>query len=379
MRPKVLIALNTAWNLYNFRAGLLRALLESGYDVVAVAPADNYTEQVVSLGCRFVPLSIDSQGKNPFKDLLLLWRFIRLLRNEKPNIFLAYTVKPNIYGSIAAHLLDIPVINNISGLGAVFIENGILAHVVRCLYRFSLSRSRMVFFQNNDDRLMFLEDEIVPEDITDLLPGSGIDLSSFSVESLPNMSSIRFLLVARMLWDKGVGEYVEAARILKRRGVKAEFSLLGFLEVDNPAAINRMQMEAWVNEGIIRYLGVSDNVRKEVKEVDCVVLPSYREGTPRTLLEAAAMGRPIITTNAVGCKEVVDDNVNGYLCHLKDATDLAGKMEKVVTMTSEEREMMGLRGRKKVESEFDERIVIEKYIEIINYQISLMSNCEQVS
>jgi glycosyltransferase involved in cell wall biosynthesis len=159
-----------------------------------------------------------------------------------------------------------------------------------------------------------------------------------------------------------VGEFVEAARLLKEQGVNAEFCLLGFLDVQNPAAISRTQMDAWVNEGVVRYLGVSDNVREEIAEADCVVLPSYREGTPRTLLEAAAMGRPIVTTDAVGCREVVDDGANGYLCRPKDAADLAEKMKQIAGLTPEERSAMGLQGRAKVEREFDEQIVIEKYL-----------------
>ena len=168
-----------------------------------------------------------------------------------------------------------------------------------------------------------------------------------------------------MLWDKGVGEFVEAARLLKQRGVDAEFCLLGFLDVQNPAAISRKQMNDWLEQGAIRYLGVSDIVREKIAQADCVVLPSYREGTPRTLLEAAAMARPIVTTDAVGCREVVDDGINGYLCNLRDASDLADKMMRIVSMTPVEREAMGLRGREKVEREFDEQIVIDKYLQAI--------------
>jgi len=177
---------------------------------------------------------------------------------------------------------------------------------------------------------------------------------------------MRFLLIGRMLSDKGVGEFVEAAGLLKRRGVDAEFCLLGFLDVQNPAAITRKQMDDWIAEGAVRYLGASDNVREEIAQADCVVLPSYREGTPRTLLEAAAMARPIITTDAVGCREVVDDGVNGFLCRSRDAADLAEKMAQMVAMNRELRETMGLRGREKVEREFDEKIVINKYLQTIN-------------
>lgn len=363
--PKVIIALNTTWNLVNFRSGLICALVAAGYEVVAVAPPDEYVSRLSALGCRFVPLPMDNKGTHPGRDLLLLWRFYRLLRRERPDVYLGYTVKPNVYGSLAAHALGIPVINNITGLGAVFIKDSWLTRLVRGLYRLALSRSAKVFFQNNDDRQMFVSGGLVAEAVADQLPGSGIDLTKFAPVPLPSQSPIRFLLIARMLWDKGVGEFVEAARLLKRRGVSADFCLLGFLDVQNPAAISRKQMDAWEGEGVVRYLGVSDDVSAEIASADCVVLPSYREGTPRSLLEAAAIGRPIITTDAVGCREVVDDGVNGYLCCPRDADDLADKMRRVVVLLPAEREAMGRWGREKVEREFDERIVIGKYLEAI--------------
>lgn len=362
---KVVIALNTAWNLVNFRAGLIRALVAAGYEVVAVAPPDEYAPRLAELDCRFVALPMDNKGTHPGRDLLLLWRFFQLLRQERPAVFLGYTVKPNIYGSLAAHLLDIPVINNIAGLGAVFIKESWLTRLVRGLYRLALSRSARVFFQNDDDRRMFIKEGLVREDITDRLPGSGVDLDRFIPLPLPGITPLRFLLIARMLWDKGVGEFVDAARILRRRGVNAEFCLLGFLDVQNPAAISRQQMDEWVAEGVVHYLGTSDDVRTEIASADCVVVPSYREGVPRTLLEAAAMARPIITTDAVGCREVVDDEVNGYLCRPRDAQDLADKMERMASLSPEERVAMGRRGREKVEREFDERTVIGKYLEAI--------------
>jgi len=363
----VLIALNTTWNISNFRAGLIRAFIKAGYEVVAVAPPDSYVEQVKALGCQYVPLPMDNQGTHPGRDLLLLWRFYWLLRRVRPNVFLGYTVKPNIYGSIAAHLLDIPVINNIAGLGAVFIKDGWITRLVRGLYWFALSRSKRVFFQNEDDRALFIEGELLDCEITDRLPGSGIDLNHFSsIEMLPSESSVRFLLIARMLWDKGVGDYVEAAKLLKSRVVSADFCLLGFLDVKNPTAISRDQMDEWVKSGYVTYLGETDDVRPHITAATCVVLPSfYREGVPRTLLEAAAIGRPIITTDAIGCREVVDDGLNGYLCKPRDASDLAEKMERFIALSSEQRAEMGRRGRAKIEREFDEKIVINKYLEVV--------------
>jgi glycosyltransferase involved in cell wall biosynthesis len=374
---KVLIALNTAWNLVNFRAGLIRALVAEGYEVVAVAPSDQYAVRLAEFGCRFVPLTMDNKGTHPGRDLTLFFRFLSLLRRERPDVYLGYTVKPNVYGSLAANVLGIPVINNIAGLGAVFVSDGWLTRIVRQLYRLALGRSATVFFQNDDDRQLFIAGGLVRSEVTNLLPGSGIDLIRFAVApanpSVGQERKFRFLLLARMLWDKGVGEYVEAAKLVRDRWPQAECCLLGFMDVQNPTAISRAQMDTWVAEGFVNYLGVSDDVRSEIAVADCIVLPSYyREGTPRALLEAAAMGRPIITTDAVGCREVVDDEHNGFLCKPYDAGDLAEKMHRMLSLTENERSEMGLRGREKMERQFDEQIVIRKYLEAIQ---GILSRC----
>jgi len=385
---KILISINTSWNLYNFRAGLILALVEAGYEVVVAAPPDDYSARLKELGCRYIPLPMSNKGTNPVSDLWLLMRFWWLLRQEMPNAYLGYTVKPNIYGSIAAHSLGISAINNIAGLGAVFIKDTLLTQFVKRLYKIALSKSNTVFFQNEDDRVMFIEAGLVPASITDRLPGSGVDLAKFAYhaplekvgldqvdehvgsdilgsQAVRVEQKVSFILIARMLFDKGIGEYVEAARLIKARYPQVTFNLLGFLDVQNPAAISRTQMNEWVSEGVVNYLGTTDDVRLYINSTDCVVLPSYREGVPRSLLEAAAIGRPIITTNAVGCKEVVDDGVNGYLCQPRDAVDLANKIEKMLLLSDVQRTEMGLRGREKVEREFDERVVIGKYLRVL--------------
>jgi len=364
---KVIIALNTAWNAVNFREGLLRALVADGHEVVVVAPHDDYASRIAEFSCRYVPLPMDNKGANPLRDLLLLFQFYRLLRYEKPDVFLGYTVKPNVYGSLAAHLLGVPVINNIAGLGAVFIKQNWLTSVVQRLYRLALSRSRYVFFQNRDDCQLFIDSGLVRSEATALLPGSGIDLQRFCFSPVTaEPHKFRFLLIARMLWDKGVGEFVEAAKMVQERWPNIECCLLGFLDVQNPAAISRSQMNEWVAQGSVLYLGVSDDVRSEIRKADCMVLPSYREGTPRSLLEGAAIGRPIITTDAVGCREVVDNGKNGFLCKVRDAKDLAEKMEQMLLLNEESRYAMSVYGRQKMEREFDEKIVIKRYLEAID-------------
>lgn len=365
-----MICANTAWNLANFRSGLIRGFIDRGDEVIAVAPPDaEASRRLEDLGCRFEPLPMESMGRSPLHDLLLLRRFRLLMRRAAPDVFLGYTIKPNIYGSLAAQSCGIPVINNISGLGTAFLKPGWLNRVVRLLYRAALHRSRHVFFQNPDDRDLFAGLALVDAAKTSVLPGSGIDLQRFA----PRPSDLRdadegtrFLMIARLLRDKGLVEYVEAARLVKARRPSARFGLLGFLGVDNPSAIDRATLDAWIAEGVVDYAGSADDVRPFIAACDCVVLPSYREGTPRTLLEAAAMAKPLIATDVPGCREVVEHGVNGFLCGARDAASLAESLDRFIGLAQDDRLRMGRRGRAKVEREFDERIVIARYQEEID-------------
>lgn len=368
MRTKVLIAVNTAWYLFNFRAGLMRALVHHGYEVVALASLDEHAPRLEGIGCRYIPFPIDYKGTHPGRDLHLLMRYYRLLRRERPCVLLGYTVKPNIFGSLAAHSLGIPVINNIGGLGTAFAQDTWLAKLVRFLYQLALSRSRKVFFQNEEDLAAFVEARLVKPPCVTRLPGSGVDMEAFALAPLDSAERrpFRFVLLARLLWDKGVGEYVEAARLVRARFPEVEFFIFGFVNPHDPTAIPQAQMDEWVVEGGVRYFGPANDVRPHIAAADCVVLPSYyREGVPRSLLEAASMGRPIITTDTVGCREVVEDGVNGFLCRPRDAHDLADKMYKVMSLAPEQRAQMGRSGRIKMAREFDERIVIHHYLAAI--------------
>lgn len=367
MNQKILISVNTAWNIYNFRSGLIKALLNHGYQVVAVAPRDEYAPRLRELGCRFISIPMDGNGTHPGRDLSLLMHYYRVLRTERPLAYLGYTVKPNVYGSMAAHMLRIPVINNIAGLGTTFINSSLLTRVVRTLYRVALRRSRRIFFQNADDQALFIKTGLVRSDSTDRVPGSGMDLARF-LPVPPSPLTDRpfvFLLVSRMLKDKGVEEFVEAARLVRRQIPAVEFQLLGFIDAANANSIPRERIQGWESEGLVRYLGKTDDVRPYLSAADCVVLPSYREGVPRSLLEAAAMARPIIATDVVGCRDVVDHDVNGLLCRVKDSGDLAEKMMQMFHFSQERRMEMGRAGRQKVESEFDEKLVIQKYLNMI--------------
>ena len=365
MSKKIAIVSNTSWSLFNFRFNLAKAIKKAGYEVVLIAPYDEYSDRL-SEEFAYHNISMNNKGTNPKEDIETTIDFYKLYREIKPDVVLHYTIKPNIYGNIACGLLGIKTINNISGLGTVFIKKSLVTKVVKWLYKYSLSKSSKVFFQNSDDRDLFVEHKLVSRDKCDLLPGSGIDTEKFKpVKYAKEDDTFRFLLIARMLYDKGIAEYVEAVKILKEKYKAVEFQLLGSLDASNNTAISKEQMQKWVDAGYVNYLGVTDNVQEFIKKADCIVLPSYREGTPRTLLESASMTKPIVTTNAVGCKEVVDDGVNGYLCEVRNAGDLADKMEMMLNLPNDERVLMGQRGREKMVREFDESIVIGKYLGVI--------------
>lgn len=381
MNPKIVISRNTAWSLNNFHSGLIKALLNHGYQVVAVAPDDKYSRHLKASGCRVIDLPMDKNGTHPGRDLLLLTRYYRLLRAERPLVYLGYTVKPNVYGSIAAHALGIPVINNIAGLGTTFINKNFVTHIVRRLYKLSLHRSHRVFFQNAIDHDLFVNAGLARREFTDRIPGSGIDLTRYRPEPpLPlDGRPFRFLLVARMLKDKGVEEFAAAARIVRQQLPNTRFQLLGLVDEANANSVPLQRIKDWETEGLVHYLGKTDDVRPYLAESDCVVLPSYREGVPRSLLEAAAMARPIIATDAVGCRDIVDDCVNGMLCRVKDGPDLADKMARMVGLSAEKRLEMGRAGRRKVELQFDENVVIQKYLHMIGEIVKASAGKEQGS
>jgi glycosyltransferase involved in cell wall biosynthesis len=363
----VLISINASWNIVNFRTGLVRSLQQAGYRVVALAPQDAYSARFEALGIDYIPLPMDTQGLSPLRDLLLLWRYYRALRRLRPDIFLGYTAKPNIYGSLAAHALGIKMINNVSGLGTAFIREDFLTRIVTSLYKLAFRRSATVFFQNRDDRDMFLAAAIVKAGQAKLLPGSGVDLDRFSpaYPAQREPGGFRFLLIARLLWFKGVGEYVEAARFVREKVPGVRFQLLGFIDPANGNAVPRADIDKWVAEGTIEYLGEADDVRPFIAAADCVVLPSYREGLPRTLLEAAAMGKPLIATDVPGCRHVVDHDVNGLLCSPRDSVSLAEAMLKMLRLSAPRIAEMGVAARAKAHAEFDERLAINLYLEAI--------------
>lgn len=367
MSRTIAIGCNTCHYIW-LRKNVFLSLIREGHDVVVMAPTDAYSQRLVEMGATHFDIPM-KMNKNPVSDYLLYRRFLEAFRSVCPDIYLGYTIKPNVYGSMAAHKMGVPAVNNIAGLGTVFVSKDIVAQVAKALYRIALGRAAMVYFQNPEDRRVFTTEGIVRHDRHDLLPGSGVDLSTFSFSPLPvppERDTLRFLLIGRMLWEKGIGDFVEAAQHIQASRPDVKFYLLGGIDNDNPTAIPRAQIDVWVAAGHVNYLGYSDDVPAEIRKVDCIVLPSaYPEGTPRTLLEAAAIGRPIITTDAPGCRNAVDDRISGYLCGLRDAPDLRDKIEKIVALSPQERSDMGRAGRAKMERNFDEAIVIGKYLEMI--------------
>jgi len=366
MKKKIAIISNVSWNLYNFRLSLMKALQNAGYEVIAIAPYDEYSQKIIDAGFEFHDVKLNSQGINPFEDLRTTMNFYKLFKEISPDFICQYTIKPNIYGSLVARMLKIKMINNIAGLGTLFINQGAITSIAKLLYKASQHKADKVFFQNRDDFELFTNEGLVNRARCDILPGSGVDTERFKPQIKVKSDVIRFLHISRMIWEKGIGEYVEAARVIKEKYPNVEFCLLGFLDVENPGAISRDQMTDWVKEGAINYLGVSDNVDEVISTADCVVLPSYyREGTPKTLLESASSAKPIITTDNVGCRDVVEHGVNGYLCEPRSSEDLIAKIEMFLALTEEERLEMGRKSREKMKREFDESIVFDKYLEAL--------------
>jgi glycosyltransferase involved in cell wall biosynthesis len=346
----------------------MRALKMQGTTVLGGGAAgDGFEPKIEALGVPFVPLPIDKKSIRLEADVALFWTLYRWYRREKPDVVHHFTIKPVIYGSIAARLARVPrIVNTVTGLGFVFQEEVVwLRRLVEQLYRVALACAHCTFFQNPDDLKMFLARRLVKPQKAGLLPGSGVDCAFFSPEISrppPSEKPLVFLMVARLLRDKGVYEFVEAARLVKRDFPATQFQMLGGRDERNPTVVSQWELDAWQQAGLVTWLGEVADVRPFVAAADVVVLPSYyREGVPRALLEAAAMEKPLITTDAVGCREVVEEGVNGLLVPVKDATVLAHAM---IQMLKDPvmRVRMGKAGRKKMERDFDERIVLKKIL-----------------
>ena len=362
---KIAIVLNTSWNIYNFRMNFIKALQAEGHEVHTIAPVDKYTQLLQEAGCIHHNVKMDSRGANPIKDVALIFELGFIYHRLRPDVILHYTIKPNVYGTLAAAILRIPVINNVCGLGTVFLKKNLTSAIAVGLYRLSFRFANKVFFQNHEDRELFVGKKLVTQDSSDLLQGSGIDLTRFKPTEFSRNKKFTFLLISRLITDKGIFEYISAINQLKSKGFDFKFQLMGAADPQHKRGIKKEIINEWIQSGTVEYLGTSDDVRPFINAADCVVLPSYREGTPRTLLEAASSAKPIIATDVPGCHQVVEHGINGYLCKMKDANDLAAKMESMGNLDDATLKLFGTNGREKMVSDYDERFVIHKYVEAI--------------
>ncbi|HLX91717.1 MAG TPA: glycosyltransferase family 4 protein [Puia sp.] len=355
---------NSAWSVYNFRLDVLRHLKEQGYEILVIAPDDEYSGLLIKEGFRFLALEFNNRSENPIRDLRLYWRLRSIYRRLKPDFIFHYVVKPNIYGSLAAHADNLKSISVVTGLGYAFARKNWLYRLTKFLYRISLKRAKEVWFLNNEDAKIFTSQHIVNIRKMKVLPGEGVNTDYFSKLNFNSSPKERFvfLMSTRLLKSKGVSIYVDAARILKRKGIFADFDLIGFFEKHHPDSIAEKDLKKWETEGLVNYRGFARDVREFLASADCFIFPSfYHEGIPKCLMEAASMELPIITSLNRGCKEVVTEGLNGFICNSNDPFDLADKMEKMINLSRDERLRMGKSGRQLVVKKFNVLQVIGEY------------------
>jgi glycosyltransferase involved in cell wall biosynthesis len=375
---KILLFANTDWYLFNFRRSLACALRSAGHDVLLVSPDGPYGARLRDLGFRWIPAPMLRSSLNPVREAALLAWLWRLIREEQPDLLHGFTIKCAIYGSVAARLAGVRArVNAVAGMGYVFTSQEMRARLlrpfVRCLMRIALDdRSARLILQNPDDVALFDRAGLVHPSRVRLIPGSGVDCDRFNppvARASPASMAFRVLLPARLLWDKGLKEYVTAARLLRARGRNIEFLLAGEPDSGNPAAVPLVTIQDWGAEGVIRWLGHVDDMPALYRSVDAVVLPSYREGLPKGLIEAAACGLPLVTTDAPGCREVVTHGVTGLLVPVRNAEALADAIA-VLHDDPGLRERLGAAARRKAMSEFDERVVVEKTMHVYQELLS---------
>ncbi|HEY4530686.1 MAG TPA: glycosyltransferase family 4 protein [Luteimonas sp.] len=368
---RLVLFANTDWYLYNFRRSLALALRDAGHDVLLISPDGPYGEKLRALGLRWQPVPMDRRSLNPLREALLLLHLVRLLRRERPDIVHGFTIKCAVYGSLAARMAGVPGrVNAVAGMGYVFISDAtkaqMLRPLVRALLRVALGgRDARLILQNPDDVALFADARLVDDAHVRLIPGSGVDCSGFLARTAGARESrpLRVLLAARLLWDKGVAEYIAAARRLRSEGRPLQFLLAGDPDPGNPAAVPQQQVRGWVAENVVEWLGHVDDMPSLFASVDMVVLPSYREGLPKGLIEAAACALPLVTTDVPGCREVVTDGVDGLLVPVRDANALADAIARLQD-DPELAARLGAAARAKALAEFDERIVISRTIDV---------------
>ena len=365
---KIVLVSNTAWSIWNFRRELILLLLAQGHEVWVFAPEDEYVASLQKLGCSWQPMSIEGKGKNPLREWRLYRDFVGFYREQKFAFAIHYTIKPVIYGSIAARRAGVRTINVITGLGDAFQKENWLCKLVTGMYRYALRGQKTVFFLNQENADVFTKKKILVSEQLRVLPGEGVDLAHFAYALPITKESIRFLFIGRVLREKGAEILWKAFCRLQKEMPHRKMELVyqGFLGVSNASAISEAEMNRWTAQNGVVYKPATSEVRSSIAEADCVVLPSYYgEGVPRSLLEAAALGRAIITTDHVGCREVVRAGETGFLCRPKDVESLVETMQRFILLSCEERETMGKKGRKLVEEKFSVEKVLQEYSHIL--------------
>jgi glycosyltransferase involved in cell wall biosynthesis len=367
-KKKIAVIENGLFSTYTMREGLMQRLLKEGYDVTILTHTNSFVSQVEKTGLHV--MNIGSGNLNPWKVLKYIFNLYSALKKIQPDVCLTFSIRPAIWGNFITRQLNIPTITNITGVGPLFTSKNLAYRIARSIYRHALQKTRKVFFQNFDDMNLFLQKKFVTKEIAERVPGSGVDYQKFSpiTNAKTNEENFIFLFIGRLIKDKGIFEFVDAARMIRKKFPNIIFNVIGPFWHQNLRSntITKSDLQNWIVEGIIDYQGEKKDIRKFIAEADCIVLPSYREGTSNILLEAASMEKPVITTNTTGCKETVDDEVTGFLCKVKDAQDLAHKMEKMYVFSEADRKTMGRKGRQKIIKEFDKQIVINAYLKAIH-------------
>jgi glycosyltransferase involved in cell wall biosynthesis len=344
--------------IYNFRHEIIERLLQDGYKVGVVLPYGEKVELLKKEGCFFFETKVDRRGTSIWKDAKLFFTYYKLLRQEKPDIILTYTIKPNIYGSLAAGIQKIPCIVNITGLGSAVENEGIMKKISLSLYKLALRNVNYVFFQNQSNRNLFIKRHICVGK-HDLLPGSGVNVKRQSLQKYPE-GKTKFVFVGRLMREKGIEEYLYAARVMKQNYPDTEFHICGFCEEAYLQKVKELQ-----EKKIVTYHGMVQDMRDIYREMSCIVLPSYHEGMSNVLLEAAATGRPGIASRIPGCEEIIEHGKTGYLFERKSREQLCETIEKFLCLSYEERANMGLAARRKMEKDFDRKIIVNKYMDVI--------------
>lgn len=360
---RILFASATDSGILRVRSELINCLLDLGHEVIVATQSDKDYEKLEAMRCEFVPVIMEQHGKNPFSDIKLYKLYREIIRSVKPDIVLLFTTKPNIYCGLACRKLDIPAVMNITGMGSALGNKGLLQKMMVFLYKKSCKGKNLkrVFFQNEDSKLFFEQNKIGDSRVYARIPGSGVNLDKFTKLPFPDSSTVDFLFVARVMKQKGIDNYLEAARIIRKDYPQAVFHVLGSADDSYKSILSEASAA-----GDIIYHGRVDNIPDYQMLSQCTIQPSYYpEGMSNVILEAAASGRPVITTDHPGCREGVVDGITGFIIPVNDTESLVNAIKKFMGMTVSERSEMGTQGRKKMEREFDRKIVTEAYLDII--------------